>query len=209
MMIRVEIKRVAVLLISFLPFQAALGQSEQQMSQFLNRVDQPNSWQQVPVSGVPQGTATPTPTGVPAVMPQYNNMAGAQDPSKSPFTLKNIFKTMMGGGGGGSNSNPQDVQSALSSVREDLQTARDQESQARDACGAIGGESDKGVKQSLAEQAQNHANAAREAADRAYETSGRFQNGDISGIASEARGAANEAQAAADRARSNASGGGW
>jgi hypothetical protein len=123
----------------------------------------------------------------------------------------NIFKTMMGGGpgGGGRRSSPQDIQGALNNAREDLQTARDQEAQARDACGAIGGESDKGVKQGLAEQARDHANAAREAADRAYETSGNFQSSEISDIASQARGAADEAQAAADRATSKAEGGGW
>jgi len=205
---------LVVILIAILPFQGTSAQNQGSMNQLLNQVDQPNVWQRVPVSAPPQARQGQMPPGNPGNLapvssaPAYPGAAATPDKSQSPFTIMNIFKSMMGGGNRRPAS-PKDMQGALESAREDLQTARDQEAQARDANGAIGGESDRGVKQGLAEQARDHANAAREAADRAYETSGNFPNSDISGIASEARGAADEAQAAADRATARAEGGGW
>ena len=196
------------ILMALLPFQGASAQNQGSMNQLLNQVDQPNVWQRVPVSVPPQASQGQMPPGSPGnLAPVYPGAPAPPDKSQSPFTIMNIFKSMMGGNR--RPASPQDVQSAIESAREDLQTARDQEAQARDANGSIGGEHDRGVKQGLAEQARDHANAAREAADRAYETSGRFPNSELSGIASEARGAADEAQAAADRATARAEGGGW
>jgi hypothetical protein len=205
-----RLTNLIVILSAFMPFQGAFGQNQGSMSQLLNQVDQPNVWQRVPVSAPQQPMQGQGMPSNPGNVAPINSAPVAPNASQSPYTLMNIFKTMMGGGpGGGRKASPQDVQSAIESAREDLQTARDQEAQARDANGSIGGESDRGVKQGLAEQARDHASAAREAADRAYETSGRFPNSELSDIASEARGAADEAQAAADRASARASGGGW
>jgi hypothetical protein len=209
-MVRLFRKILVLLLIYFLP-SSAIAQSQDSMSQLLNQVDQPSVWQSTPVSGTgPAGSMSGgVSTGQPTNSAPFNERLPntiAPVPAQNPFsTFQNILRTMMGSGGA---SAPGDVQSALNSAREDLQTARDQEAQARDACAAISGESDKGVKQGLAEQARYHAAAAREAADRAYEISGRFGSSDISGVASEARGAADAAQAAADRATARAEGGG-
>jgi hypothetical protein len=198
-----------VLLISLLSVESADAQGSDSMSKLLNQVDSPSGWQSAPVSGVPVQGQSPGPITapgqiVPANSPSAGSPFAAPSPEESPFTIKNIFKTLMSGG----RTTPHDMQSALQSVREDLQTARDKEEAAREHYGAIGGERDKEIRMSLAEQARYDADAAREAADRAYNTSCRFNSPDISGIASEARNAANEAQAVADRATAKA-GGGW
>src|SRR5271170_2859214 len=175
-MVKLSRKYLAVLLIYFLPSDA-IAQNQDSMSQLLNQVDQPSVWQRTPISGTgparsKSGRVSPGQPVNSAPLSDSPGNAIAPVPAQNPFsTFQNIFKTMMGNSGA---SAPRDIQSALNSAREDLQTARDQEAQARDACAAISGESDKEVKQGLAEQARYHATAAREAADRAYDISGRF-----------------------------------
>jgi len=218
-----------LLVLTALSVSSAQAQRPQSMGEMLDAVDQPQGWSQTPVRAV-----APLQNAPQNMAPQFNNgfnngyngtnggMNGQpgngwgtnafgqsqmqQQTPQNPFTMQNIFKSMMGGGG---SSKPQNDGQARATAEENLQTARDQEAQAREDAASVSGTSDKGEKQSHAESARYHAQAAREAADRAYEAASSSGSSSANDYASSARAAADGAQAAADRATAAASGGGW
>jgi hypothetical protein len=205
----------------------ACAQRPQSMGEMLDAVDQPQSWAQTPVrAAAPVQNAPQYNSG--QFNNGYNEFNNAQPANgwgantlrqpqmtgsnQNPFSMQNIFKTLMGGGGNSGSNNsgqPKNDSEARATAQENLQTARDQQAQANDDANAIGGISDRGEKQSRAESARYHAQAAREAADRAYEAASSSGSSAANDIASAARAAADSAQAAADRATARASGGGW
>jgi hypothetical protein len=153
----------------------------------------------------PQMVPAQAPFGMASSSPMFNRPQALSSPgATNPFTLQNALRIMLGGSSG-----PSSGAGVSGNDSENLQTALDQKQQAIDACNSISGERDKGVKEGLASQAQDHANAARNAADALYSSSGNSKSQEVHNMASRARNAANEAQSFADRARSKADGGGW
>ena len=155
----------------------------------------------------PQMMPQQNPFGMAGASPMFNHPAPMQQPGMSnPFTMQNMLKVMLGGSSGpSSGGNP----GASGDDNENLNTALNQKQQAIDSCNSISGERDKGVKEGLASQAQDHANASRYAADALYNSSCNSKSQQVKDMASQARNAANTAQSFADRARSKADGGGW
>jgi hypothetical protein len=184
------------------------------MEKALDVMDKPPSW-----NGPAQGDALnpnqmppdmvhhQTSSSMTAASPVFNSpqMLMPQAAVSNPFTLQNALRIMLGG----SSSTSSSAAGVSGNDSENLQTALDQNQQAIDACNNISGERDKGVKEGLASQAQNHANAARYAADALYNSSSNSKSQEVHNMAARARNAANEAQSFADRARSKADGGGW
>ncbi|MDR3614544.1 MAG: hypothetical protein P4L53_13365 [Candidatus Obscuribacterales bacterium] len=196
-------------LLIFMPGLAAQAQpSEAQMEKALDVMDKPSSWngpgQGAPIQPAPLQNAAAS-YGMAAPTPMFNHQPAMSAPgAANPFTLQNALRIMLGGSSG-----PSSGAGVSGNDSENLQTALDQKQQAIDACNSISGESDKGVKQGLASQAQDHANAASYAADALYNASNNSKSQEVHNMASRARNAANEAQSYADRARSKADGGGW
>jgi hypothetical protein len=191
--------------------------SEEQMEKALDVMDKQSIWNgsaqtaSPPAANVnnmmpPQMVNPQTPFGMASSSPMSNasQLYLAPPGAANPFTMQNALRIMLGGSSSSSSS-----AGVSGNDSENLQTALDQKQQAIDACSSISGESDKGVKQGLASQAQDHASAARNAADALYSSSGNSKSQQVHNMASRARNAANEAQSYADRARSKADGGGW
>lgn len=162
----------------------------------------------MPMQATPQMVPQQNPFGMAAAPPMFAHPQPMAQPGMSnPFTLQNALRIMLGGSSSSGSSNGSTGPSGDDSGN--LQTALDQKQQAIDACNSISGESDKGVKEGLASQAQDHANASRYAADALYNSPNRSKSQEVRDMASRARSAANTAQSFADRARSKADGGGW
>lgn len=187
------------------------AQSMGQMEQMLNQVDNSTNWSQVPVaqptvsrSAPAFGNAELSSPGWLKKMPQGTAPQPA-NPYKN-LSRRDILRIFLDGssGGGGSSNNS----SALYGARENLQVARDQRTQADNACARTLYDSNSYEKKQAASEAQNHANAARAAADRATSAA---QGGalDANDAAAQARNEADKAQEAANRANANANGGGW
>lgn len=181
------------------PSALSAGAQEAKLEKLLDTIAAPNSF---PPYHAIQPSAPTTPVWYQSLPSGALNVSSGSAPAgtgqaNNPYQLRmNLLKYMMGPG-----DTSHNVSQSMSVAREGLQTARDQEEQARDSFNSISGESSRSVRADLAYQVSEHADAAREAADRAYSAACSCNSSSVNDIAEQARSAANEAQALADRAQ--------